>query len=61
MDPVSPDPRRRKRADLLEMYEVAISELRLLKDPKVAALIQRLEQHRHRIDPGLFARRRRGI
>jgi hypothetical protein len=52
MDPRSPDPLQRKRADLREMYEVAISELRALQDPVVAGLIERLERHRERIDAG---------
>jgi hypothetical protein len=49
MDPVSPDPRQRKRFDVLEMYDVAISELRLLNDRSVAGLVERLERHRQRI------------
>jgi hypothetical protein len=32
--------------NLLETYNVAIAELRALRDPVVANLIRRLEQHR---------------
>jgi hypothetical protein len=51
MDPRSPDPQRPKRVDLLEMYDVAIAELRSLNDPSVSELLQRLQRHREQIDP----------
>jgi hypothetical protein len=52
MDPESPDPRERKRIDLLEMYDAAIAELRALHDPGVAGLIDRLKHHRRLIREG---------
>jgi hypothetical protein len=52
MDPESPDPRERKRIDLLEMYDNAIAELRSLHDPGVADLIDRLRHHRRLIREG---------
>jgi hypothetical protein len=51
MDPESPD-LRRKRVELVEMYEAAIAELRSLHDPGVAELIERLKHHRRLIGAG---------
>jgi hypothetical protein len=52
MDVESPDPRHRKRVDLVEMYDTAIAELRSLHDPGVANLIERLMDHRRLIGAG---------
>jgi hypothetical protein len=55
MDLGSPDPKERKRVDLVEMYDVAIAELRSLHDPGVADLIERLKHHRRLIGTGRAA------